>query len=474
MFKIQRHIYFYNEVNFVEKSTRNVKIALLVNVLPLIDEKFFGGGGVLVEKELAKELVSAWDNIHLIPKLTNVYYILENKNVLRNLINSKVKDRILGLECLNSGDSLVIYLSCIVQELRNNNYFLVDLNYSPGRDYQGLIRRDESIRTMPLFDRLSLRLGEIIYLTRKTRTKGAALLQGEGLTKIRFGIPITYLKNEFYKLTNKSPVNVFLSLRSAIWYTKYKSILEQLLVTLLALNPYIVRIYGVSEGQLVNLGIQYFKKTKAIFPPFGIRKSFLQYDTRVIKKENYGIFWARHVPLKGTLEIPYIVKEIVKEKKDFVLRMAGKFAGDIDKRFFDETKKLGIERNIEYIGFLDEKDLAEYIRRAKVFIYPTHEDSFGIVILESIYFRTPVVTYDILGPKSVFKDVPIVKFVKEYDYKKMAKEALKILNMSDEEYYSFISDRRVDEFIGKFKDWKSIASQYYNDIMSLANKKIKG
>ena len=134
---------------------------------------------------------------------------------------------------------------------------------------------------------------------------------------------------------------------------------------------------------------------------------------------------------------------------------------------------MGIENNIVYLGFLDEKNLAEYITRTKVFIYPTHEDSFGIVILEAIYFRTPVVTYNILGPKSVFKDVPIVKFVKEYDYKGMAKEALKILNMSDEEYYSFITDKRVDEFIEKFKDWKSIASQYYNDIMSLANKKMK-
>ena len=105
-----------------------------------------------------------------------------------------------------------------------------------------------------------------------------------------------------------------MSLRSATWI-KYKDILEQLLVTLLVLNPRIVRIYGVSEGQLINLGIYHFKKSKALFPPFGIRKSFLQYDVRIIKKESYGIFWARHIPLKGTLEIPYIVKEIVREKR---------------------------------------------------------------------------------------------------------------------------------------------------------------
>jgi len=455
----------------MEKSTRNIKIALLVDILPLIDEKYFGGGGVFIEKELAKELLSLRNNVYLIPKLTSVYPILENKNVLHDLLNSKITDRILELECLNSVDSLVKYLSCIVQDLMNNNYFLVDLNYGPGRPYQDLLRKDKSIKAMPLFDRISLKLGEIIYLTRKTKAKGAVLLTGEGLNKIRLGIPITVIKNEFYVLRNKLPVNVFLSLRNAVGYIKYKGVLEQLLVILLVLNPRIVRIYGLSKGQLINLDIHYFKKSKTIFPPSGIRKCFLQYDSQIEKKENYGIFFARFLPLKGTLEIPYIVKEIVKKKKDFVLRIAGKFFNDMDKMFFDEVKKLGIENNIKYEGLLNGKDLAEYIRHAKVFIYPTHEDSFAVVILESIYFRTPVVTYDILGPKSVFKGVPIVKFVNEYDYKGIVKEALKILSMNDEEYYSFISNKKSDEFIEKFKDWKSIASQYYNDFTSLAQAK---
>jgi len=455
----------------VDKTSEKAKIVLLINIFPLIDEKYFESGGVLVEKELTKELLSRWDNVYLIPKLTNVYSMLENKNMLQESLNSDIRNRILGLECLNSESSLAKYLTCIVKDLINDNHFLVDLNYLPGNPYQDLLRKDKSIQTMPLFDRVSLKLGEIVYLTRKTKTKGAVLLQAEGLTKIRLGIPVTVLKNEFYKLTKRLPVDVFLSLRSAIGYSKYKGIVEQLIVTLIALNPRTVRIYGVSEGQLVNLGIRHFKKTKVFSPPFGIRKSFLQYDSEIIKKENYGIFWARLLPLKGVLEIPYIVKEIVKEKKDFVVHVAGRLGKDMEERFFDEVKKLGIENNIKYVGFLDEKDLAEYIRRAKVFIYPTHEDSFAVVILESMYFRTPVVTYDILGPKSVFKDVPIVKFVKEYDYKKMAREVLKILNMNDEEYYSFISNKKTEEFIEKFKDWKSIASQYYNDIMSLTQRK---
>jgi len=450
----------------VEKSKRNVKIALLVEIFPLINEKYFGGGSSLVEKELAKAILSSWDNIYLIPKLLNIYSILDNKNILQELLNSKLKDKILGLECLNSETSLTKYLTCIVQKLKNDNYFIVDLNYLPGQVYQGLLKKDRSIQTLPLSDKILLRLGEIVYLTKKAKSKGIVLLQGMGPIKIRLGIPITVLKNEYYWLTNRLPVNVFSGF--GINYIIYMGIAEQLLAALLVLNPHIVRIYGVSEGQLINLGIQYFRKSKAFFPPFGLRKSFLQYDAEVPKKENYGIFFARLIGLKGTIEISYIVKEIVKEKKDFVLRVAGRFYGDRERKFFDEVKKLGIENNIVYVGLLDGKELANYIKHAKVFIYPTHEDTFGIVILESIYFRTPVVTYDILGPKSVFKDVPIVKFVKEYDYKGMAKEALKILNMSDEEYYSFITNKKIDEFIEKFKDWKSIASQYYNDIISLA------
>jgi len=451
----------------MEKSERKPKIALLIDIFPLMDEKFFKGGGGLIERELSKEMLSLWDNVYLIPKIINIYSILKNKNILQELLNSAIKDRILGIECLKSEISLAKYLTCITQKLRNDNYFLFDLNYIPGLDYQDLISKDESVKSMPLFDRISLRLGEIVYLTRKTRTKGAILLQGMGPTKIKLGIPITVLKNDFYRFIRRFPVNIFLGFKSKIEYILRTGVMIQLILILLIINPRIVRIYGVSEGQLANLGIQHFKKSKTFLPPFGIRKNLLQYDIAAPEKENYGIFFTRFVPSKGILEIPYIVKEIVKEKKDFVIRIAGKFCEDTEKMFLNEVKKLGIENNIVYVGFLEGKKLAEYIRHAKVFIYPTHEDTFGLVILESIYFRTPVVTYDILGPKSVFKVVPIVKFVKEYDYKEMAKESLKILNMSDEENHSFISLKKVDEFIEKFKDWKSIASQYYNDIMSL-------
>ena len=453
------------------KKERKPKIALLIDIFPLIDEKFFKGGGGVVERELSKEMLSLWDNVYLIPKVINIYSILENRYILQELLNSRIKDRVLGIECLNPEISLAKYLTCITQELRNDNYFLFDLNYIPGLDYQTLISKDKSLKSMPLFDRISLRLGEIVYLMGKTRTKGAVLLQGIGPTKIRLGIPITVLKNNFYRFIRRFPVNIFFNFNSEIKYVLRTGTAVQLVLILLIINPKIVRIYGVSEGQLANLGIQHFKKSKAFLPPFGIRKNLLQYDIVAPEKENYGIFFTRFVPSKGILEIPYIIKEIVKEKKDFVIRIAGKFYENTENIFFNEVKKLGIENNIDYVGFLEGKKLAEYIRHAKVFIYPTHEDTFGLVILESIYFKTPVVTYDILGPKSVFKDVPIVKFVKEYEYKKMAREVLKILNMSDEEYYSFISNKKIDEFTEKFKDWKSIASQYYNDFMSLAQTK---
>ena len=75
----------------MENNTRSIKIALLAYILPLIDERRFGGGGTLVEKGLVEELLSLWGNIYLIPKLTIIYSILENKNVIQDLLNSKIE-----------------------------------------------------------------------------------------------------------------------------------------------------------------------------------------------------------------------------------------------------------------------------------------------------------------------------------------------------------------------------------------------
>lgn len=155
--------------------------------------------------------------------------------------------------------------------------------------------------------------------------------------------------------------------------------------------------------------------------------------------------------------------------KELKIVVMGKFPDDNLKAiFFEIVKRLQLEDNIIYKGYLTSREeLFNMVSEARCMIYPTHEDSFSLAILESITVGTPVVAYDIPGPKSVYSGLSAVKFVEEYNIKLMATEVTKILTMNDDEYNSLIFNDKMDKFIEKHTDWDLVVERYYRDLMSL-------
>jgi len=73
------------------------------------------------------------------------------------------------------------------------------------------------------------------------------------------------------------------------------------------------------------------------------------------------------------------------------------FAGPIENQYLFDTKiKPYIDnKNIKYLGILNEQQKNKYISRAKAMFFPTRgEEAFGRVAVESLACGTPVITYD--------------------------------------------------------------------------------
>ncbi|QXJ28565.1 hypothetical protein J5U23_01434 [Saccharolobus shibatae B12] len=178
---------------------------------------------------------------------------------------------------------------------------------------------------------------------------------------------------------------------------------------------------------------------------------------RTNNKEDYLVFWARLYSLKGILEIPYIMKEIVRIY-DVKLKLSGQFWSNIEKeRFFELIKKLRLEKSIEYMGFLPEEEKYKLVSKAKALVYPTHSDLFPIVILESLALGTPIISYDLVGPRSIYNGLEAVKFIKEFDVKGMAREILKLISMKDEDYFNLIYNKKLDKFLEMHSSWDKVA-----------------
>jgi glycosyltransferase involved in cell wall biosynthesis len=130
-------------------------------------------------------------------------------------------------------------------------------------------------------------------------------------------------------------------------------------------------------------------------------------------KGDYIVAASRLVALKGALELPRIHRRI-RDETGLRLVVTGRFSDESTRRAFGrvtEREGLKLGEDIVLAGFLPKEKYYETLARARVLIYPSHSDSFSRVILESLAAGTPVVAYDIPGPRGVYGGLPAVRFV---------------------------------------------------------------
>jgi|Deesub1362B_J571_1020462.scaffolds.fasta_scaffold00505_8 glycosyltransferase involved in cell wall biosynthesis len=165
-------------------------------------------------------------------------------------------------------------------------------------------------------------------------------------------------------------------------------------------------------------------------------------------------------PNKGLYDIVPIWREVCKYKSDAKLIIIGHI-DPVYKRYLEkEIKKYNLEKNIISIGFVKEDDKIKYMKRSRVFIFPSHEEGFGMAILEAMACELPVVAFDLPTYDDIFKkglikisnkDIIIFaniiiellknenkrimlakdakKFVREYDWYKIAEREKRIIKM---------------------------------------------
>jgi glycosyltransferase involved in cell wall biosynthesis len=86
-----------------------------------------------------------------------------------------------------------------------------------------------------------------------------------------------------------------------------------------------------------------------------------------------------------SIEYPNVKKVVVGD---------GPYRQELEKRYTD----------VNFVGTKKGNELAEYFARADVFVFPSREDTFGIVMIEAMASGTPVAAYKVTGPKDVIDD----------------------------------------------------------------------
>lgn len=110
---------------------------------------------------------------------------------------------------------------------------------------------------------------------------------------------------------------------------------------------------------------------------------------------------------KGTLVLIEACRRLRERGIDFDLHLVGQFESVAFERALRQAiATAGLTRSVSFLGVLSGADKDRCYRDATIFCYPTHFESetFGLVLLEAMQFRLPVVASRWRGVPSLVQD----------------------------------------------------------------------
>jgi glycosyltransferase involved in cell wall biosynthesis len=153
---------------------------------------------------------------------------------------------------------------------------------------------------------------------------------------------------------------------------------------------------------------------------FGYRESDLIYvpngsdaaaaDRVPEQPKRFDLAWMGRVhPQKGIDDLLAMLTWLKKQLPDFRAMIIGKSQDALEPR----VRELGLAENVTFSGLVSEEEKFRLLKSSRVFVMPSHYESWGIVVGEALVSSVPVVAYKLDCYPPVFGDA--VRYVKCFD-----------------------------------------------------------
>lgn len=144
-----------------------------------------------------------------------------------------------------------------------------------------------------------------------------------------------------------------------------------------------------------------------LFRPIGEEGSLQTVRSRYGIRSEFILAVGNLQPRKNLLRLISAFASVRHRMKSVQLVVAGK-AQWKSSAIYAEVKRLGLESDIVFTGYVSDEDLALLYNAAKVFVYPSIYEGFGLPILEAMACGTPVVTSNTSSMPEVAGDAAIL------------------------------------------------------------------
>lgn len=182
-----------------------------------------------------------------------------------------------------------------------------------------------------------------------------------------------------------------------------------------------------TDSSIEDLEHLYIDKKRIVKIPPGVDSNMFKPLQRT--EDPTLVYFGGFRDYKRPWESLYVLKEILRNNDRITLKMIGSGPSLSYTKLI--ARRLGIAKNVQFLGRLDTYRLAEIVGRAWVNIHSSVTEGFGYSILESSAAGTPTVAYEVPGVKDVVKDGVNGYLIKEKRRDLMAMKVLDIINDID-------------------------------------------
>jgi glycosyltransferase involved in cell wall biosynthesis len=143
-----------------------------------------------------------------------------------------------------------------------------------------------------------------------------------------------------------------------------------------------------------------YRPDKIIVTGNGVERDLIN-SIKVDEKKFDGCFCGRIVEKKGVYDLLDIWEKVLKKFPQSRLVIIGD--GSDYSKVAENVKNKGLDKSITLTGFVSETDKISLIKSSRIFISPSHEESWGIAVSEALACGLAVICYD-LTAYNIFGD----------------------------------------------------------------------
>lgn len=248
----------------------------------------------------------------------------------------------------------------------------------------------------------------------------------------------------------------FLNFKKKIWHysVKPKKVIKKSNILL-----------AVSENTSLDLqNIYKVSKDKIIVSLLGIDKRFrIINDEELLNNvkskynlpEKFILFVGIKEPRKNILGLLQAFKEIKFNGLELVIVGGQGWKEKLWKRFYNNLDN-SIKSRIKILDYFPEKDLPALYNLARIFVWPSFYEGFGLPPLEALACKCPVITANNSSLPEVFKDNALL--IESFNVENLYQAMDSLLK--DEELYNFYKNKKVPEEY--YLNWNKAAEKILN------------